>query len=350
MNKRIINLSKILIALFLVAPMAIMANSAELDIAVKAYYGGRPAEAVELIKPLAQAGDISAQYLLGNILYSLSQTRQVNLGDEAVEWYTKAAMQGSAEANNALGNIYYNRWIDSRQQKDAALAISFYEKAIGLGTKVKQEPLTKLKRLSGVSPEKAVYLAKKIAEAAKQSPITAGKPESGIAITKPIVEMDVPAVAGVNVSDAEKPKTTTEAPELLSEDSKPEVDITKLVADASNSDTEKVVLQGERPLMVLNLEEIAHECGNYTPVGFGIYADTIEGAMVIGKAKVRKIDPGILRLVLKKREVSVQLSLKDTPQKLIKGLQTGDDFVVRGTILQSQLVETECTIHMQYNP
>jgi hypothetical protein len=44
-----------------------------MDEAVKRYYAGFPEEAISMIKPLALSGNVDAQYLLGNILYSLSK-------------------------------------------------------------------------------------------------------------------------------------------------------------------------------------------------------------------------------------------------------------------------------------
>ena len=44
------------------------------DDAIKRYYAGYPAEAIEMLRPIASAGDAGAQYLLGNILYTLSSS------------------------------------------------------------------------------------------------------------------------------------------------------------------------------------------------------------------------------------------------------------------------------------
>lgn len=350
MHKRIIDCIKMLSIGLLLMPTVVLANSAELDNAVKAYYAGRPARAVELIKPLAQTGDIAAQVLLGNILYSLSRAEHIKATDEAIDWYEKAAVQGSAEANNALGVIYYNQWIASRQEQDAVLAIVYYEKAIGLGARVVREPLIKLKKLSGVSADKAIMMAKELAEKKKLAQLPGSKAESPSIIPRPIVETDVPAVIEIPPEPAiETPEPAVEMPRIIEEDPAQPIEEPVLITETSESG-EAAVLVRERPLLILRLAEIAQECGNYTRAGFDVYADAIKGAVATGNASVRKIDRGLLRLEMKQAGVKVKLNLKDVPESLLANLSAGDKFLVQGIILQSQLAESECTIHLQYSP
>jgi len=63
---------KWLVLLYLVTSNTVASNASELDKAVKIYYAGYPDQAISLIQPLAFSGDVDAQFLLGNILYSLS--------------------------------------------------------------------------------------------------------------------------------------------------------------------------------------------------------------------------------------------------------------------------------------
>ncbi len=132
----------------------------EIDEAVKKYYGGFPDEAISMIKPMALAGDVDAQYLLGNILYSLSKTEKYNDIDDPVKWYEMAAEQNSAVANYALGVIFHNKWIKSRDKKDAATAVIYYQRAADLGYKKAQAPLNKVKSRSGISHQEAVAVVK----------------------------------------------------------------------------------------------------------------------------------------------------------------------------------------------
>jgi hypothetical protein len=131
-----------------------------MDEAVKRYYAGFPEEAISMIEPLAFSGDIDAQYLLGNILYSLSEVEGNTDIDDPVKWYRMAAEQNSAAANYALGAIFHNRWIKSRSKNEAAKAIIYYQIAIESGYSKAQQPLNRIKSRSRVSPETAAILVK----------------------------------------------------------------------------------------------------------------------------------------------------------------------------------------------
>ncbi len=121
---------------------SLSANSPMLEQAVKKYYAGYPAEAIGMIEPIARAGDLDAQLLLGNILYTLSQANQ-SYGDP-LPWYHLAAEQGSAPANYALGTLYQNRWLQSRDDAVADLAQAHFHKAQELGEQKAQAALAKL--------------------------------------------------------------------------------------------------------------------------------------------------------------------------------------------------------------
>jgi uncharacterized protein len=74
--------------------------------AAAAYKKGDYATALGLIRPLAEEGNVAAQFNLG-IMYQLSHgVPQDN--DAAVSWYRKAAEQGLAEAQYNLGVMYAN--------------------------------------------------------------------------------------------------------------------------------------------------------------------------------------------------------------------------------------------------
>jgi len=107
--------------------------SPSLDEAVKKYYAGRTDEAIDMIRPLAVAGDAEAQYLLGNILYTLANSGGGDVLEDPAIWYRLAAAQDSAPANYALGVIHNNRWLRSHRDEDARLARSYLQRALDLG-------------------------------------------------------------------------------------------------------------------------------------------------------------------------------------------------------------------------
>src|SRR5262245_21919366 len=78
------------------------------------------AESVRAFRPRAEAGDVSAQTLLGKY-YALIED-----GPQAVTWLEKAAKQGNADAMFSLGDIYRAGKI---MPKDATLAAEWLKKS-----------------------------------------------------------------------------------------------------------------------------------------------------------------------------------------------------------------------------
>jgi len=123
---------------------SLSAGSTVLDQAVKKYYAGQPDEAIVMIRPLASAGDAEAQYLLGNILFTLSNAGQLETQEDPARWYRMAAEQDSAPASYALGVIHNNRWLQSHKDEDLRLAESYFQKALDLGDQKAHTALTRL--------------------------------------------------------------------------------------------------------------------------------------------------------------------------------------------------------------
>ncbi len=76
------------------------------DEAVAAYQRGDYATAIRKFRPLAEQGELGAQYNLG-LMYRNGQGVPQH-DAEAVGWYRKAAEQGHAEAQFNLGVMYDN--------------------------------------------------------------------------------------------------------------------------------------------------------------------------------------------------------------------------------------------------
>jgi len=68
--------------------------------------------------PLAELGDVEAQYNLG-VMYDEGTSVEQDLV-KAAEWYRKAAEQGFLEAQYNLGMLYYQGQGVSRDRKEAA--------------------------------------------------------------------------------------------------------------------------------------------------------------------------------------------------------------------------------------
>ena len=89
-----------LIFIMLVAP----ATAQDFDAGVKAYIRHEFAAALREFRPLAERGNASAQYYLGE-MYQWGQVVPQDYA-EAVKWYLKAAEQGNALGQLNLGIMY----------------------------------------------------------------------------------------------------------------------------------------------------------------------------------------------------------------------------------------------------
>jgi uncharacterized protein len=93
-------------ALMLAVSFAGSAAAGPFEDGAAAYKKGDYATTLELIRSLAEEGNVAAQFNLG-VMYQLSHgVPQDN--EAAVNWYRKAAEQGLAEAQYNLGVMYAN--------------------------------------------------------------------------------------------------------------------------------------------------------------------------------------------------------------------------------------------------
>ena len=94
---------KFLLFVALLAGFAALAH-AGLDKGMAAYDRGDYARAYKEIKPLAEKGDIAAQFYLG-VMYDFGRGVSQDYV-QAMKWYRRAAEQGDAEAQFELGWAY----------------------------------------------------------------------------------------------------------------------------------------------------------------------------------------------------------------------------------------------------
>lgn len=116
------------VAILLFFPLAHDAASAdgrEIEIARQAMQAGNDAEAVAMLKPLAERGDPTAQRFYGNMI---SDGRVPGIPrKQAVEWYWKAAQQGDLDAMYNHGLAFLHGEIVPADDVEALL--SFYDAA-----------------------------------------------------------------------------------------------------------------------------------------------------------------------------------------------------------------------------
>lgn len=324
MDRYIKQILKGLIPVLLMVSNSVVASSAELNNAIQIYYAGLPHQAISLIKPLALSGDSDAQYLLGNILYSLSKTNKLDDAEDPVEWYKMAAVQGSPDANYALGVIFHNNWVKSRRQQDITIAIFYYEKAVELGVEDAQAHLSSLKSRN-----------------------TTSKSSSSTERTKPTNQ--IPVETGTAESGAVKSATIAkQSPVKYSEQAS---------SAASLTDTPSQIPQGDREQasITVNLAEVASQCKNYTRVGFNYYAESILGALLVGSAKIDAIesrpskpDTRLVKLTHQISDIEILLALDGVPKEVAAGLKPGRDFGISGIVGRSQKQGSICDLMLTY--
>jgi hypothetical protein len=174
-------ISSLLAALLLMIFVNLVsATPADIDAAVKNYSAGHPDRAIAILKPLAASGDSEAQYLLGNIIYGLAGSSNAARVEDAIAWYELAAAQDSAEANYALGVIYANRWMNSKDPRDSALAEAYYQRSADLGYEPALGPLMSIaaKNKSNRTANSLTYTDSSFGQREKSATKQKQKPQS----------------------------------------------------------------------------------------------------------------------------------------------------------------------------
>jgi len=346
-----------------------------MDEAVKRYYAGFPEEAISMLKPLALSGDADAQYLLGNILYSLSNEGTITGIEDPVKWYKMAADQNVAAANYALGAIFHNKWIKSRDKNEAANAIIYYQKAVELEYPKAQQPLDRIKSRSRISLGTAAMLVKEQG--------TPAIPESASGVQLPGVDSSssesdqsqVPASSSLTSNQTTMKSESLDKSEVAARDpialaqiaTKPDVEVTVseikseplVKPEVAAKDPVKISQIAEKPddevSVTVTLEEIANQCQNYTATGFNIYAETIEGALLSGTASVVAVKPEssesgsfLINLSSKLFGLVVFVDLHDVPEDIAVRFAEGNKYAITGIIVDSKVVGSDCTVRTIY--
>ena len=106
-----------------------IAAAATMKDAYSTYINGEFAEALRLIRPLAQGGDPEAQYILG-YMYETGHVAKRD-STEAARWFQMAAEQGDALSQISLGRLYE---AGKGVPLDYQVAAKLYKKAADQGS------------------------------------------------------------------------------------------------------------------------------------------------------------------------------------------------------------------------
>ena len=327
--------SRWLLLLLLIVTSTVGATSAELTRAIQLYYAGLPDAAISTIKPLALAGDAEAQLTLGNILYSLSKANKDAEIEDFIKWYEMAAAQDSVDANSALAAIYHNKWLESRSNEDAALAISYYEKAIEQGDAKAQGYLSKLRRRGGFS------VGEKLLPEPKAAPEISPKPSIQAAQTS----------SEDGVSKADDKKAAVPVKNNASEIKTNTSEVKANTSEIKNNTSETYEVSSAR----VSLTEVANQCSQYTAAGFDYYGESIAGAFLVGSAKIRTIEPSssqlntrLIKLFHKQSSTVIFLALDKVPEVVASKLEERNDFAITGIVTRAQMIGSHCEISLSY--
>jgi hypothetical protein len=127
---------KCLFAFLMAVTLAGAVLAEPFDDATAAFDRGDYATALRLFRPLADAGDPVAQYVLGS-MYGNGRGVPQDYA-EAVEWYRRAADQGNAKAQSNLGFMYSSGY---GVLQDYAEAVKWYRKGADQGDAETQRAL-----------------------------------------------------------------------------------------------------------------------------------------------------------------------------------------------------------------
>ena len=150
--------------------------------AAAAYERGETAEAVRLLRPLADGGDAEAQALLG-LEYTLGQGVPQDL-TQAMIWYRRAAEQGYAAAQAALGVMYAN---GRGVPHDRAEALRWLRPAAAAGD------VTARTELARVEAAEEALEARDLQSSGQSQPSPAAAEASTVASRAPAPEAGEPA-------------------------------------------------------------------------------------------------------------------------------------------------------------
>lgn len=337
-----------LLPLLLIVSTTAAANSMELDKAVKIYYAGLPNQAISLIKPLAMSGDVNAQFLLGNILYSLSKTNKNSEIDDPVKWYKMAAANNSPDANYALGVIYNNKWAKSLRQEHLTIAVFYFENAAELGHLNAQVYLAEIKNRDEASNQRKLVSnpgsSTRIAKQAHDIPVN-NPQKSGSA--------DLASQASGNTTEVKAKTSQMEATPKQS----PERD-NNITPESSNLEVsikQLPAINGDSETISVNLATIATQCKKYTRAGFNFYADSIKGAFFAGSAKIDTIGDSpsksgthLIRLTNSQFDTLLFITLDEVPKEVARQLKEDDNYEISGVIEDSQIIGSNCDVILTY--
>jgi multidrug efflux pump subunit AcrA (membrane-fusion protein) len=247
------------------------------------------------------------------------------------------------------------------------MAISYYEKAIEQGDKNAPGYLNKLRRRSGFAVGQILLPKAELAKAELAKAELAKAELAKAELAK--AELAKAELAKAELAKAELAKAELAKAELAkAELAKAELAKAELAkAELAKAELAKAELAKAAPVKQntgdtyevssarVNLTEVANQCSNYTTVGFDYYGESIEGALLVGSAKIRSIEPSssqsnarLINLFRNQSGTVVFLALDKVPREVASKLKKKSNFAITGIVTRARMIGSHCEINLSY--
>ena len=320
-----------------------MTTNKTLNQAIERYYAGESEQAIELIRPLALSGDVEAQMLLGNLVYSLSQAGLDTHGEDPVVWYLLAAEQNSVDAAYALGALFHNRWLESKTAEDAAQAIVYYQQAVDLGSPKAFQPQQRLQFKSELDLKQAEDVVEQMAE--KPALTLAPVSDSTTDVADSSTSESVPEPIVMTETEAEPPAPVESEPEAVQTESEP--------APAAATDEKEVTEPEEaEPAPTVTLAEVVDACRIYTETGFRLFVDSIAGATLVGQATLQSTtadgDNYRAAWIHPAKDLAIEIEMTEVPNAAARAMKKDQKSDISGSVIDGQATGANCAVRIRY--
>ncbi|MEO5772581.1 MAG: SPOR domain-containing protein [Sphingomicrobium sp.] len=205
-----------LLPLLAVQPSLLGAQS--VDAGVQVWGKGDFGKAVEIWRPLAEGGDVDAQFNLGQA-YRLGRGVPVNLA-AAQTWLLRAAEKDHLDAQTTLGLLLFDsgnrtgglRWLRTAAEKGDPRALLVYGTALYNGDDVPRDPVLAYAYVSRAAAQGLAPAKETLAQMDQMIPLAQRKKGVAIALAKAKGKAIAPAKPAASPTTKSVPATTKSTP------------------------------------------------------------------------------------------------------------------------------------------
>ncbi len=130
-----------------------------------------------------------------------------------------------------------------------------------------------------------------------------------------------------------------------------------LQPEGSDSSDVAQAVPDESGVPGVTVAQVAIRCDQYTEVGFDLYAESIRGARLSGRASVTAVEsdaakPGtyLVKFTDRQQAASVSFELSQVPAAIVARYPQGKRANLSGIIIDSKTGNSGCSISLRYQP